>query len=199
MDVMDRRFKSNVNFPEFSCTTYEERVDVFGKMKNAVHSVPNEIPFLSFNSSCTSDSIAYLTASEQKHLLEVSHLVDKIEIIAGLFVLLWLSSLVVKKAFKRCATNPIHDVIYLTGFAIAGTLLLKFFGARELYILAHELYFPADDQSGYMVSESIMVVLMSGADFFYFIFLSLVLTAGAILSLSIFLEWLSLQRRTTAS
>lgn len=169
MELVTRRARINLNFPDYACTTFGERVDSFLQMKHAVHVSPETIDSLYFQSSCSVGQVTYLTLSESRHLHEVSKLIDSLESFCLILILTWLAVVLLKVAMRAPIAKYSSNLKYMICLGAVGFVLIKVFGVEPIYKYMHVLLFPAGDKWAYSFYDSIMVTIFAAPRFFIFV------------------------------
>ena len=177
METITAFSAKNLLYPNYACTTFDDRVETFLQMKRAVHDLTQSVGILYFESPCDVGQTTYLSLSETLHLYEVSKIIDKLEILCPIIILIYFISVIVK-IYRRIQVLKLSNMLtFLAICFLMGLAIFYLIGIEQLYKLFHIWIFPPNHKWTFPYRTSIMITMFLAPKFFLFI-------GGALLGLA---------------
>jgi len=151
----------------FERTDYEQRVDLFRAIGDAVNNSGEGLRTLSYQAHPNAAAQTFLTDAEATHLEDVANLIDKLEPMgwaaAGLLVLLIITAVMFKVPLPGLGVSLVTLLI----LSLVLALVIILVGPQEVFQFLHEAVFPEENEWFFYYQDSLMTTLMKAPDIFY--------------------------------
>lgn len=157
--------QNQFNKQDFASTSSEQHFELFAAIVTLIHKNGEGLSAIFYVNEKGTEK-RFLTPNEVTHLTDVSHLVQRLQVIwfINLLPLFVCCYLYLKKKLKQ--PRRYHKNLFIGVITISLTLSLALFDFADLFYSLHRVIFPKNHQWFFYYEESLMTTLMKAPDLF---------------------------------